>query len=96
MTLSELYLPLLRQAAGSWGRDMGDDTAGDFFQTYGKFVDTLGEAVSTLQGGFSLKRPERLFDIENKASATGSWAKIASREDCIEQGLHALRARERR
>ena len=39
------------------------------FNAYGKFGDVLGEAVSSLQGGFTLRRPDNLFDIENKAAA---------------------------
>ena len=45
------------------------DSTAEFFNSYSKFGETLAEAVSSLQGGFTLKRPDNLFDIENKATA---------------------------
>ena len=33
----------------------GDDSAADFFAAFGKFNDTLGDAVESLQGGFTLR-----------------------------------------
>ena len=40
---------------------------------------TLDEAVNSLQGGFTLRKPEKMFDIENKAAAfnrAGSEAEV--------------------
>ena len=50
------------------------DSKADFFDNYGKFSEKLEEAVSSLLGGFTLKRPDNLFDIENKATAFGRAA----------------------
>ena len=71
VALSELYLPLLQLASCDWeqGISCEEGTSEFFFLHYNKFCETLGEAVNTLQGGFTLRRPERMFDIENKAAA---------------------------
>ena len=68
-SLSELYLPLLQKVSTGWQRGLGDDSAADFFAAFGKFNDTLGDAVESLQGGFTLKKPDRMFDVDNKAAA---------------------------
>jgi hypothetical protein len=66
--LSKLYLPLIENESKGWKTGVGvDDSTQEFFASYHKFGETLGEAVSSLQGGFTLRRPENLFDIENKA-----------------------------
>ena len=68
--LAHLYMPLITQTSGSWQKVMGaEDSTAEFYSNYKKFSETLSEAVSSLQGGFTLRRPERLFDIENKAAA---------------------------
>ena len=68
--LKQLYLPIVTQDSASWKPGVGvDDTTAEFFASYNKFTETLAEAVSSLQGGFTLRRPDNLFDIENKATA---------------------------
>lgn len=68
--LKLLYLPMVTQESVSWKPGVGvDDSKVEFFQTYSKFSETVGDAVSSLNGGFSLHKPENLFDIENKATA---------------------------
>ena len=68
--LTDLYMPLISAASSSWQKVMGaEDSTAEFFSNYKKFSETLSEAVSSLQGGFTLRRPERLFDIENKVLA---------------------------
>lgn len=68
--LSDVYLPMLNVESSSWKPGVGaEDSTTEFFSAYSKFGETLGEAVASLQGGFALRRPENLFDIENKAAA---------------------------
>ena len=68
--LNQLYLPLIETESKAWKAGVGvDDSTQEFFSAYHKFGETLGEAVASLQGGFTLRRPETLFDIENKAAA---------------------------
>jgi len=68
--LKQLYLPIVTQDSANWKPGVGvDDTTAEFFASYNKFTETLAEAVSSLQGGFTLRRPDNLFDIENKATA---------------------------
>ena len=68
--LTQLYLPIVTQESTSWKAGVGvEDSTAEFFASYSKFNETLAEAVSSLQGGFTLRRPDNLFDIENKATA---------------------------
>jgi hypothetical protein len=68
--LSQLYLPIVEGESKGWKVGVGvDDSTAEFFASYHTFGETLGEAVSSLQGGFTLRRPDNLFDIENKAAA---------------------------
>tara|TARA_B110001452_G_scaffold254569_1_gene246263 strand:+ start:200 stop:1330 length:1131 start_codon:yes stop_codon:yes gene_type:complete len=67
--MSELFMPLVTQASGSWERTITEEASGEFFGTLGKFHLTLNDAVNSLQGGFTLRKPEKMFDIENKAAA---------------------------
>ena len=68
--LTQLYQPMVDLESKGWKPGVGvDDSTAEFFSAYSKFGETLGEAVSSLQGGFTLRRPDNLFDIENKAAA---------------------------
>ena len=68
--LNQLYLPMLEAEQKGWKAGVGvEDSTAEFFASYHKFGETLSEAVSSLQGGFSLRRPDNLYDIENKAAA---------------------------
>ena len=67
--MSELFMPLVTQASGTWERTITEEASGEFFGTLSKFHLTLNDAVNSLQGGFTLRKPEKMFDIENKAAA---------------------------
>jgi hypothetical protein len=72
VALSELYLPLLQQQSSSWEQGMSSGEEGTsefFFAHYGKFCETLGEAVNTLQGGFTLRCPAPCSHIPPRARA---------------------------
>ena len=70
VVLGSLYRPMVELESKAWKAGVGvDDSTAEFFSAYSKFGETLGEAVSSLQGGFTLRRPDNLFDIENKAAA---------------------------
>ena len=72
--LSQLYLPLIETESKGWRAGVGvEDSTQEFFASYHKFGETLGEAVSSLQGGFTLRRPDNLFDIENKVPRCHSY-----------------------
>ena len=81
VSLSEVFLPFIKQASANWDPSTGEDFASEFFSTYGKFCNSLTEAVGTLKGGFMLKRPERFMDIDFKPAAiarAGSDTEIVS------------------
>eukprot|EP00741_Cyanophora_paradoxa_P017811 tig00021017_g17202.t1 len=65
--LSDLYFPLLRQQEG-WAR-ASEDTTKEFLTGVHKFVETLTEAVTSLQGGIELRKPDKKYDVENKQAA---------------------------
>jgi hypothetical protein len=61
VALSQLYMPLLTQAAHRWEPDASNnDARQDFFVTLTKSADTIGEAVGILNSGFMLRRPEKV------------------------------------
>ena len=77
--MSELFLPLVTQTGSGWQRNLSEEASGEFFGSLSKFQATLDEAVNSLQGGFTLRKPEKMFDIENKAAAfnrAGSEAEV--------------------
>lgn len=59
--VSELYLPLLREAEpAAWGR-APEEAATEFMAGAQRLVTVLGEAAASLAGGVELRRPERRF-----------------------------------
>lgn len=57
--VSDLYLPMLKEQS-SWGKNTEESTA-EFMTLAGKFSSTLNEAMSSLQGGVELKKPEKKY-----------------------------------
>ena len=67
--VSELYLPILKEQS-SWGKNTEENTS-EFMTLAGKFSATLNEAMSSLQGGVELRKPEKKYldQIELKPQA---------------------------
>jgi len=61
VTLSELYVPLIQHSAQGWDAEVTSaDATQEFFWILNKCSDTVGAAVSTLNSGFMLRKPDKV------------------------------------
>ena len=75
--LTEVFIPILKQQH-SWGKSSEEETK-EFIQGAAKFGTILTEAVSSLQGGVELRKPDRKFvEMELKPN---TFNKIAQDTD---------------
>ena len=79
-TLSQVYLPALADAP-SWAATLSEEGRHEFSTSLGRFVSTLDGAVSSLEGGVELAKPEPKYDVENKQPA---FARAASQPEVVE------------
>ena len=79
-TLSQVYLPALADAS-SWAATLSEEGRHEFSTSLGRFVSTLDGAVSSLEGGVELAKPEPKYDVENKQPA---FARAASQPEVVE------------
>eukprot|EP00854_Cymbomonas_tetramitiformis_P001067 gene1068-1616_t len=86
--LADLFLPIL-EAQGNWGKNSEEHTQ-EFLTGITKFCGTLTEAVSSLQGGVELRKPEDKFinSIELKPAAFNKAATDVKTAEYFESVLH--------
>ena len=68
-TLQHVYMPALGQRTSDWAAKLSEESSTEFVGSVGKFVEMLGEAVSSLESGLELAKPEFKYDVENKQPA---------------------------
>lgn len=82
--VSELYLPLLREAEPpTWGKAPAEATS-EFLAGTQRLVTVLGEAAASLAGGLDLRRPEKRFIAAAARELTqGMVARAAGDAECV-------------
>lgn len=68
-TLQHVYMPSLQQRTSDWGAKLPAESSDEFLGSVSKFVEMLGEAVSSLESGLELAKPDPKYDVENKQPA---------------------------
>ena len=56
-TLKHVYMPALGQHTSEWAARLPEESSTEFLGSVGKFVEMLGEAVSSLESGLELAKP---------------------------------------
>jgi dynein heavy chain len=68
-TLQHVYMPALGQRTSDWAAKLSEESSTEFVGSVGKFVEMLDEAVTSLESGLELAKPEFKYDVENKQPA---------------------------
>ena len=55
--LQHVYMPSLAHRTADWGARLPEESSQEFLGSVGKFVEMLGEAVSSLESGLELAKP---------------------------------------
>ena len=93
-TLQHVYMPSLQQRTSDWGAKLPAESSDEFLGSVSKFVEMLGEAVSSLESGLELAKPDPRYDVENKQPAFNRAASqpelVASFEGVVEAWCQAV------
>ena len=81
--VSDLYLPLLREQEGGWGKAT-EELSGEFMSGAVRLVTVLGEAAQSLQGGVELRKPDRRYAADGVEPSPEALAKLAANADAVQ------------
>ena len=68
LTLHSAFLPLLEGGQQDWGKST-DASTKEYLSAVTRFDEMVADAVSSLQGGIELRKPDKRFIIETKQQA---------------------------
>ena len=78
-TLQSVFGPQLENMQSAWGK-CSDVHSKEFLAHLNRFDEMVGDAVSSLQGGIELRKPDKIFLLENKQHA---YQRAASDPDVL-------------